>query len=89
MITSAIVSIIFNLDNYLDKMSGIIANLLSNIIILFFTQVFKASYKKIEERKLLNNYEKLHCEEFEKEMIEKILDKWLKQANETMSMKKD
>ena len=37
MITSAIVSIIFNLDNYLDKMSGIIANLLSNIIILFFT----------------------------------------------------
>ena len=42
---------------------------------------------KFEERKTLNNYEKLHCEEFEKEIIERILDKRLKQAEETISEK--
>ncbi len=88
IITSTIVSILFNLDNDLDKMSGIIGKLLSGIIIfIFLLWLLNLLMKKFEERKTLNNYEKLHCEEFEKEIIERILDKRLKQAEETISEK--
>lgn len=43
--------------------------------------------KILDVRNKLYNYEKLHCEEFEKEIIERILDERLKKAEETISEK--
>lgn len=82
--TSTLVTVIFlniNLNTWVETIFFILFSMLA----IFFLP--KLLLKILDYRNKLYNYEKLHCEEFEKEIIERILDERLKQAEETISEK--
>lgn len=82
--TSTIVTFIFLNINFNTWIKNIIF-IVSLILAIFL--IPKIALKILDVRNKLYNYEKLHCEEFEKEIIERILDERLKKAEETISEK--
>ena len=88
ILTSTIVTLVFS---YIDEEINIhiFWKIVIYIIIyiLIIVLIIKFILEILNMRNKLYNYEKLHCEKFEKEIIERILDERLKQAEKTLSEK--